>query len=137
MTYDAIAHEIPALSYEDQLSLLAALAEAIKARIPHKQKAPAAQPDYTDSYPAGYFDLFGSLDDPPFVEPEELPWEQEAEEAVAYGQLREQLAREGTPIGPNDLLIAATARANGATLVTHNTAEFARVPSLAIEDWRE
>ena len=57
-------------------------------------------------------------------------------EAVVYGQIREHLTRNGTPIGPNDMLIAATALANGATLVTHNTGEFNRVPSLALADWR-
>ncbi len=38
-------------------------------------------------------------------------------------------------IGPNDLLIAATARANGCTLVTHNVREFSRVSGLLYEDW--
>jgi tRNA(fMet)-specific endonuclease VapC len=55
--------------------------------------------------------------------------------AEAYGSLRAQLDQQGTPIGPNDLLIAAIALANRATLVTHNTREFGRVPNLAIEDW--
>jgi hypothetical protein len=40
------------------------------------------------------------------------------------------------PIGPNDLQIAAIARANGLTLVTHNVAEFGRVPGLLVEDWQ-
>jgi tRNA(fMet)-specific endonuclease VapC len=39
------------------------------------------------------------------------------------------------PIGPNDLLIAAIALANGLIVVTHNTSEFSRVPGLSIEDW--
>ena len=38
-------------------------------------------------------------------------------------------------IGANDLLIASTALANGLKVVTHNTAEFGRVPGLALEDW--
>ena len=46
-----------------------------------------------------------------------------------------QLASAGTPIGPNDLLIAAVALASEATIVTHNTAEFGRVRGLRIEDW--
>ena len=58
-------------------------------------------------------------------------------EAVAYGKIREQLAKEGKIIGPNDLLVAATALANGATIVTHNIDEFSRVNGLNIEDWRE
>ena len=55
--------------------------------------------------------------------------------AEEYGLLREELERAGTPIGPNDLLIAATARAHRATLVTHNVREFSRVAGLRLEDW--
>jgi len=56
--------------------------------------------------------------------------------AEQYGRLRAHLAAHGTPIGPNDLMIAAIALANQLTLVTHNTAEFGRVPALALEDWQ-
>jgi tRNA(fMet)-specific endonuclease VapC len=45
------------------------------------------------------------------------------------------LAQRGTPIGPNDLLIAAIARTHGITLVTHNIGEFSRVSGLRVEDW--
>lgn len=55
--------------------------------------------------------------------------------ADEYGKIRFELERTGTPIGPNDLMIAATARAHGLTLVTHNRREFARVPELRLEDW--
>ena len=55
--------------------------------------------------------------------------------AEEYGVIREQLERAGTPIGPNDLMIAATARANEVTLVTHNVREFSRVAELQIDDW--
>jgi tRNA(fMet)-specific endonuclease VapC len=55
--------------------------------------------------------------------------------AEAYGRIRAHLAGQGQQIGPNDLLIAAIALAYGATLVTHNTREFARVPDLQVEDW--
>lgn len=41
----------------------------------------------------------------------------------------------GRPIGPNDLLIAATARAKDLTVVTSNTREFHRVVGLRVEDW--
>ena len=58
-------------------------------------------------------------------------------EAVAYGKIREQLTKDGKLIGPNDMLIAATALANNAVLVTHNTDEFSRVAGLVIEDWRK
>jgi tRNA(fMet)-specific endonuclease VapC len=56
--------------------------------------------------------------------------------AEEYGRVRAHLAFLGTPIGPNDLMIAAIALANGLTLVTNNTSEFGRVPALAIEDWQ-
>ncbi len=57
------------------------------------------------------------------------------EAAECYADIRAHLKRTGQLIGANDLLIAATALANRRILVTHNTAEFARVPGLAIEDW--
>lgn len=57
--------------------------------------------------------------------------------AEQYGKIRSALARAGTPIGPNDVLIAATARAHGLILVTHNLEELSRVPDLQIEDWEE
>jgi tRNA(fMet)-specific endonuclease VapC len=56
--------------------------------------------------------------------------------AEEYGPIRADLAARGQSIGPNDLMIAAIALANGCTLVTHNTAEFSRVPGLVIEDWQ-
>jgi tRNA(fMet)-specific endonuclease VapC len=52
-----------------------------------------------------------------------------------YGQLRAHLADEGTPIGPLDLFIAATALSCGVPLVTNNTREFQRAPDLELEDW--
>jgi tRNA(fMet)-specific endonuclease VapC len=55
--------------------------------------------------------------------------------ADAYASVRATLERAGTPIGPNDLLIAAIALVNDATLVTHNVREFSRVPGLRHEDW--
>ncbi|MBP3709040.1 MAG: DUF4411 family protein [Treponema sp.] len=57
-------------------------------------------------------------------------------EAVAYGAIRQQLATASNIIGPNDMLIAATALANNATVVTHNIDEFSRVQGLLVEDWR-
>ena len=62
-----------------------------------------------------------------------LPFNDEC--ARVYGQIRERLAQTGSPIGPNDLLIAATAMAFGTILVTHNTREFSRVKGLSCEDW--
>jgi len=55
--------------------------------------------------------------------------------AEQYGIIRSELERLGTPIGPNDLMIAACAVANSLVLVTHNVAEFSRVAGLEIEDW--
>jgi tRNA(fMet)-specific endonuclease VapC len=56
--------------------------------------------------------------------------------AEHYGNLRSHLAASGMLIGPNDLLIAAIALAQGLTLVTHNIVEFRRVPGLTWEDWQ-
>jgi len=53
------------------------------------------------------------------------------------GQIRAELARQGTPIGPHDTLIAAYARAHGLILVTNNTREFCRVAGLRVEDWTQ
>ena len=55
--------------------------------------------------------------------------------ADQYGRLRAHLAGTGQLIGPNDLLSAAIALANGLILVTHNTKEFSRAPGLPLEDW--
>ena len=55
--------------------------------------------------------------------------------AVEYGRLRRSLEVAGTPIGGNDMLIAASAIAHQLILVTHNVAEFARIPNLQMEDW--
>jgi tRNA(fMet)-specific endonuclease VapC len=52
-----------------------------------------------------------------------------------YAEVRHHLATQGIPIGPNDLLIAAHALAADLMLVTANTREFERVPSLRIENW--
>jgi tRNA(fMet)-specific endonuclease VapC len=56
--------------------------------------------------------------------------------AAIYGRIRVHLENCGTPIGPNDLIIASIAIAEGLILVTHNTSEFGRVPGLQIEDWQ-
>ncbi len=57
--------------------------------------------------------------------------------AEVCGSLRAWLTSQGTPIGPYDTQIAAHAHAIGATLVTNNTREFARVPGLRFENWAE
>lgn len=57
------------------------------------------------------------------------------EAAVAYGDLRAALEKQGTSIGPLDTLIAAHAISLGVTLVTNNVREFARVPNLELDNW--
>lgn len=57
--------------------------------------------------------------------------------AEHYGVIRTDLDTQGLPIGGNDLLIAATARAHDMILVTHNTREFGRVAGLRHEDWEQ
>lgn len=59
-----------------------------------------------------------------------------AAEAAHYADIRTTLESAGQPIDPNDLWIAAQARANNCVLVTANTREFSRVPLLQVEDWR-
>lgn len=54
-----------------------------------------------------------------------------------YGDIRAELETNGTPIGANDLWIAAHARAAKLTVVTHNLSEFKRVPGLHVEGWSE
>ena len=61
------------------------------------------------------------------------PWDEEA--ARHYGFIRALLKKQGTPIGNNDLLIAAHARSISAVLVTNNRSEFERVPDLSLENW--
>jgi tRNA(fMet)-specific endonuclease VapC len=55
--------------------------------------------------------------------------------AQAYGALRADLQRKGTPIGNMDMLIGATALARNLTLITNNTDEFKRIANLSIENW--
>ena len=63
------------------------------------------------------------------VEPLEAPAD------AIYGQVRAALDAAGTPIGANDLLIAAHALATGRTVVTDNEREFSRVEGLTMENW--
>jgi tRNA(fMet)-specific endonuclease VapC len=64
-----------------------------------------------------------------------LPFDRGA--AVAAARARAALEKAGRPIGPLDTLIAGTALAHRAVLVTHNRSEFERVPKLALIDWYE
>ena len=63
-----------------------------------------------------------------------LPFDDRA--ADEYAKVRADLTARGTLIGPNDLMIAAIALANGLILVTHNTTEFSRVAGLTLDDWQ-
>lgn len=55
--------------------------------------------------------------------------------AEHYGLIRADLEHGGSPIGANDMMIAAIARCHDLTVVTHNHDEFRRVVGLAVEDW--
>lgn len=58
-----------------------------------------------------------------------------SKEASCAAGIRAELDKRGTPIGPYDILIAATALSNKGTLVTHNTKELSRITGLQLEDW--
>ncbi|MEO8392136.1 MAG: type II toxin-antitoxin system VapC family toxin [Chloroflexota bacterium] len=64
-----------------------------------------------------------------------LPFDDAA--AEIYSDIRADLTAKGTPIGPNDFIIAAIALANDLILVTHNIREFSRIKALKLEDWEE
>jgi tRNA(fMet)-specific endonuclease VapC len=57
------------------------------------------------------------------------------EDARKSGEIRASLARQGTPIGPYDVLIAGQALVRSLVLISHNLREFGRVPGLRVEDW--
>ena len=69
----------------------------------------------------------------PYVEVLDFP----DEAARNYAEIRADLQKPGSPIGANDLFIAAHARSLGLTLVTNNTAEFSRVTGLRLENWTQ
>ncbi len=62
-----------------------------------------------------------------------LPFDHDA--TLNFARIKAALAQQGLLIGPMDLLIAATALAHDATLVTNNEREFRRVPGLRVENW--
>lgn len=55
--------------------------------------------------------------------------------AIEYGRICAYLQKSGTPIGTMDMLIAAHALSKGLILVTNNTREFTRIPTLNVENW--
>lgn len=72
-----------------------------------------------------------------FLTLEVTPWPFEPEDAGEAGEMRAELERAGTPVGPYDILIAAQARRRDAVLVTANSRELGRVRGLRIENWSE
>ncbi len=67
---------------------------------------------------------------------EVFPRESFSDKAAAeYGRIRAKLESVGTPIDPNDLIIAAIVSANDGILVTDNEKEFSRLEGLKIENW--
>jgi tRNA(fMet)-specific endonuclease VapC len=62
-----------------------------------------------------------------------LDWPQEA--AQHYAEIRLDLKKRGAQLGAADLMIAAHARALGATVVTNNSKDFRRVKGLQVENW--
>ena len=64
-----------------------------------------------------------------------IPFDDKA--AEIYAQIRADTASQGTPIGPNDLIIAATVLANTGTLISNNENEFSRIGGLEIENWTQ
>ena len=55
--------------------------------------------------------------------------------AACYGKIRKDLKAKGRPVGEMDMLIAATAMADGRTLVSNNEDEFRSIPGLKVENW--
>ncbi|MEM8535723.1 MAG: type II toxin-antitoxin system VapC family toxin [Chloroflexota bacterium] len=64
-----------------------------------------------------------------------IPFDEQA--TMKYGEIRAHLEAQGTPIGAIDTLLAAQALSHNLVLVTNNVREFARVPSLTVEDWSQ
>ena len=62
-----------------------------------------------------------------------LPFD--SEDAVTAAKIRAFLAKQGTPIGPYDIQIAAQGMTRDLIIVTHNFGEFSRIPGLVVEDW--
>ena len=61
----------------------------------------------------------------------------DAAAAESYGKIRADLEKQGTPIGPLDMMIAGHAMSLDYTVVTNNIKEFSRVKDLKLENWAE
>lgn len=64
-----------------------------------------------------------------------LPFDDSVAQVAA--KIRAELERAGQPIGPLDVLIAATSLAANGVLITRNIAEFRRIPGLKLQNWYE
>ena len=84
---------------------------------------------YHSAYPAENLRVLEKFFEP-FVS---LPFDDQS--SLIYGRIRSDLARNGTIIGPNDLLIASIAISNNLTLISANIKEFRRVAGLSLENW--
>ena len=71
-----------------------------------------------------------------FLEPFEIvPFDDSA--TACYADIRSKAEIKGSPVGPNDLIIAATVLSQNSVLVTNNTKEFRRIQELMLENWVE
>lgn len=61
----------------------------------------------------------------------------DAAAAESYGEIRAELEKQGTPIGPLDMMIAGHARSLNHIVVTNNIKEFSRIKGLKLENWTE
>ncbi|HEX6913563.1 MAG TPA: PIN domain-containing protein [Longimicrobium sp.] len=52
-----------------------------------------------------------------------------------HPRIKADLAARGTPVGPHDLWLAASAMAHGLTMATANLRDFQRIPGLQVEAW--
>ena len=71
-----------------------------------------------------------------FLEPFEIvPFDDSA--TICHADIRSKAEIKGSPVGPNDLIIAATVLSQNGVLVTNNTKEFRRIQELTVENWVE
>ncbi len=71
MSYESIAKEAANLSQSDKIALIAYLSNLLDTQ--NKATEDTRPKDFRHTYPKGFFDLFASLNDPSFVEPEDIP----------------------------------------------------------------
>jgi tRNA(fMet)-specific endonuclease VapC len=63
-------------------------------------------------------------------------WDWDEAAAIAFGALKVQLERAGTPVADMDVIVASVAVARACGVATMNTRDFERMPGLIVEDWR-